>query len=360
MARGRNQTLMVRSCRVFLNDLNPGKALVLTTFLYLCQNLMRYFVDLFWQRQDFSATLSDLPTVHRGVHRFGITTRLAQALAKQAKEVVRSQRRKGNQRKPRLRRHVVTLFYHFVKVEAFQGGFFDWAVCLIGSGAPRLVLPVHSTRLIKRRLATGWRLSKTLRLGRDGKRLFIDFLFEKERPPLKDSGRVVGMDSNYKNGLVFSDGQQVGQALYDRIQGFAKRQKNTHAELLALTGQALRKVDFSGIKTLVIEDLKRVKHHKRGTFSRRLNRRLSHWLYRASTALLERRCEELGVRLERKDPYKTSQYCRPCGKWDRRNRRGDRFLCVHCGHTDHADVNASKNLEFLGLAGVYGLRSLSN
>ena len=36
-------------------------------------------------RQDFSADLADLATVHRGRDRFGITTRLAQALAKQAK-----------------------------------------------------------------------------------------------------------------------------------------------------------------------------------------------------------------------------------------------------------------------------------
>ena len=37
-----------------------------------------------------------------------------QALAKQAKEIVRSQHRKHTKRKPRLRHHVMTLFYHFV------------------------------------------------------------------------------------------------------------------------------------------------------------------------------------------------------------------------------------------------------
>jgi hypothetical protein len=42
------------------------------------------------------------------------------------------------------------------------------------------------------------------------------------------------MDSNYKNGLVFSDGQVIGQALYQRIQEFAKRQKHTHAEIKSL------------------------------------------------------------------------------------------------------------------------------
>jgi len=106
--------------------------------------------------------------------------------------------------------------------------------------------------------------------------------------------------------------------------------------------------------------MKRVKSGTRGTFSRRLNRRLSHWLYASIARRLEQYCEEYGVRLEKKDPYKTSQYCRSCGKWDRRNRRGDRFKCVHCGYSDHADHNAAHNLEFLGLAGVYGLRLLQS
>jgi hypothetical protein len=42
------------------------------------------------------------------------------------------------------------------------------------------------------------------------------------------------------------------------------------------------------------------------------------------------------------------------------NRRGDRFLCVECGHTDHADFNAAKNLEELAMAGIYGFRSPQN
>lgn len=355
-----SRPMMRRACRVFLNDINPGKADTLTDFLRLCRDVTQYFVDLFWQRGEVSAKLADLETVHRARERFGITTRLAQALAKQAKEIIRSAKAKGRTRKPKVRRHTVTLYYHFVKIEAFNGAGFDWAVEFIGSGAPRLSVPIKSTALINRRLADGWIMSKTIRLGRCGHRLWIDLMLEKPRPEPCAEGAVVGMDSNYKAGYVFSDGQQVGQELYERIQGFAKRQKNTHAELLSLTGQALKKVDFSGIKTLVIEDLKRVKHNKRGTFSQVLNRRLSHWLYRASTALLERRCEELGIRLERKDPYKTSQFCRQCRTWDRRNRNSDRFKCVHCGFTDHADRNAAKNLELLGLAGAYGLRSLSN
>jgi IS605 OrfB family transposase len=346
---------MRRSSRVYLNDLNPGKAERLRSFLRVCRDATAYFVDLFWQRADFSPKLAELETVHRGRNRFHLTTRLAQALAKQAKEIIRSQIAK-RRRKPRLRKPTVTLYYHFVSVERFEGAF-DWALKLTGSGAPRMVIPVRSTAHLNRLMASGWHRSRTLRLGQDREgRLFVDFILEKPRPALKTEGQVVGMDSNYKQGFVFSDGQVAAAFIYQVIQRFQKRQKHTHAEIRSRLGAELKQIDFTKIKTPCLEDLKKVKHYKHGKFPRVLNRRLSHWLYASTVEWLARRCEELGIRLEKKDPWKTSQYCRRCGKWDRRSRVGDRFRCVHCGFTEHADLNAAQNLELLGVAGVYGLR----
>ena len=150
--------MMRRSSRVHLHELNTGKAQVLTDFLRLCHDATQYFIDLFWQRQDFSAELADLETIHRGCDRFALTTRLAQALAKQAKEILRAQTEK-KQRKPRLRCHTVTLYYHFVKIEPFQEGCFDWAVVLTGSGAPRMVVPVKSTTHLNKLLSDGWQMA---------------------------------------------------------------------------------------------------------------------------------------------------------------------------------------------------------
>lgn len=361
MVKRTKTNLLLRTCRIYLNDLNQGKANVVRQFLHQFHDVIQYFVDLFWQRQDFSSKLAPKPTVHLARERFGITTRLGQALAKQAKEIVRSQYKKpkSKQRKPKIKWQTVTLFYHFVTIEQFQGKGFDWAVRLIGAGAPKLVIPVKSTKPLNQRLPDGWQLSKTIRMGLRKGRFWIDFILEKERPKSREKGRLIGMDSNYKNGLVFSDGQVVGQELYPRIQCFAKRQKHTKAEIKSMLGRAIKQIDFSQVKVLVVEDLKKVKHGKRGTFSRVFNRRLSHWLYAYTVDLLSRICEELGIEVQRKDPFKTSQFCRICSKWDRRNRRGDKFSCVNCGqNTNHADLNASLNLELLGLAGVYGLRQL--
>ncbi|MCI0711929.1 MAG: zinc ribbon domain-containing protein [Chloroflexi bacterium] len=352
--------IMRRTSRVYLNDLNAGKAQTVRDFLHLCHDATQYFIDLFWQRQDFSAELADLPTVQRGRDRFNITTRLAQALAKQAKETIRSQVEKDHQRKPQLHHWTVTLYYHFVDIQPFAGCHFDVAVQLTGSGAPRMTIPVHATRHLNRKLTDGWQLSKTLRLGMRKGRLFVDFILEKPRPQKKTAGRVVGMDSNYVNGLIFSDGQHIGQELVKDIRQFPKRKKHTHSQIKSRIGQAIKQLDWSSIRVLVIEDLKHVQRGKRGTFPRTHNRRLSHWLYAYIADVLVRYCEEHGVRLERKHPAYTSQYCHICNRWDRRNRRGDRFTCVHCGYTAHADHNAAYNLELLGLAGVYGLRLLQS
>ncbi len=50
----------------------------------------------------------------------------------------------------------------------------------------------------------------------------------------------------------------------------------------------------------------------------------------------------------------TSQRCSACGHVHADNRQGERFRCLACGHTDHADVNAAKNILAAGLAVLAG------
>jgi putative transposase len=44
------------------------------------------------------------------------------------------------------------------------------------------------------------------------------------------------------------------------------------------------------------------------------------------------------------DPRYTSQTCFACKAVSAKSRDGTRFVCVRCGHTDHADVNAARNI----------------
>ena len=191
--------------------------------------------------------------------------------------MLRAARSNGFTRKPRLRQHTATPYSHFVRLERYGQAHFDYAAVLTGSGAPRgLIVPFRSTRLINRRLRDGWRLDTTVRLGRTGKRLWLDVMLVKERPAKVawKRPRIVGMDSNYRAGFVFSDGQHVGIEIYTRIQRFARRQKHTFKEVSDLVGKAFRQVDWSRIDVLVLEGLRHVKTGRRVTFPRPFNRRL--------------------------------------------------------------------------------------
>ncbi|WP_304455213.1 transposase [Nocardiopsis sp. YSL2] len=64
---------------------------------------------------------------------------------------------------------------------------------------------------------------------------------------------------------------------------------------------------------------------------------------------LARRCEYKarvhGSRLVRVNPAYTSQECNRCGEVDAKSRESQAvFACVSCGHTEHADVHAAKNV----------------
>ena len=54
------------------------------------------------------------------------------------------------------------------------------------------------------------------------------------------------------------------------------------------------------------------------------------------------------------DPAFTSQTCAECGVVDPASRKARRFHCVACGHADHADVNAARNIRRRGLAQLHG------
>jgi len=185
-------------------------------------------------------------------------------------------------------------------------------------------------------------------------------IFEKKRPELRTEGKVIGIDRGFRKAFVTSDGQEIGAELRDQIVGVDKRSKRAYRQIKTELFRRLKQLKLDGVKMIVLEDLRYIKHGKRGTFSRQVNRLLSFWSLTRARDWLRCRCEELGVRMIFVSPYKTSQRCHSCGKIDSRNRKGERFRCVSCGHEDDADHNAAKNLEYLGLAGVYSLRLLPN
>lgn len=342
---------MRRTSRIFLTQVNAGKLRQLTTFLHQQANVIRYFAEMFWSTQDMTATLAEKRVTDRAVTRFGITARLAQMAAKQAKEMIRSQKERAKKRLPRLRNVTVNLDARGVTIEAGKQSF-DWAI-RCGSGIPPLTMLLNQTKHTRKFLADGWTLSKSLRMGLKQGRVWLDLIFEKPRPAVKTTGDTIGIDLGYRYVATTSRGEQVGAEVKTRIEQAGQRRKRFHQFIDTEIHRVLKQIDVTTVKTVALEHLKYVKHGKRGTFSRRSNRLLSFWHYRRALQWLQQRCEELGVRVEMKDPWKTSQRCSHCGNIDKRSRRGERFQCVSCGFTLHADENGARNLQALAALGTY-------
>src|SRR5215475_4987268 len=355
----KNSSSMRRASRVYLTCVNVGKVDQLRLFLLLYVNVVNYFIERFWSTKDFTAALADKVITGRAVNRFKITARLAQCAAKQAKEIVRSQKDRKVKTMPLLRRKVATLDNRFVKIEEFKGAAFDLGL-IFASEMPRITIPINQTAHMNRFWGQDWQMGSTIRLGMNERGVWIELIFEKERPELRSEGKVIGIDRGFRKAFVSSDGQEIGAELRDQIRRKGKRSKTSYYHIRTELFRCLKELKLEGVKMVVLEDLRYIKRGKRGTFSRQVNRLLSFWSLTRAVNWMRCYCEEKGVRIKFVSPYKTSQRCHSCGKIDSRNRKGERFRCLSCGHEDDADHNAAKNLEYLGLAGVYSLRLLPN
>jgi IS605 OrfB family transposase len=282
---------------------------------------------------------------------------LVQCAGKQAFEIVKSQRKKSFSQRtmPRFKILSATLDSRFWKFGEPTKEF-EWIKLQSGF---KYLIPFKKTAMWNKWAEQGFTLSKSMRISIKKGRLFLELFFAKEAPEFKTEGNVEGLDLGYVNLAVCSDGQFVGKSNNEFIRTFKKREKNTHKTITNKCFELLKKLDLNKISSLVVEDLKYVNHKTSGKFSHEHNRRLSHWLYAKVKDWLAMRCEEQGIRLEFKSPWKTSQRCPICGKWDRRNRNGEKFKCIFCGFEEHADKVGSLNLKLLGLAGVYSLRLLT-
>ena len=337
---------------------NRNKFVQARAFLLEYNHCVNYFIERYWSEQNFDDSYVDSVHMDNARQRFRLTARLIQCAGRQALQIVKSQRMKSVRRRrmPCYGTLSATLDGRFWAMTDEHNSF-EWVKVQSGF---TLFLPFKKTAMWNRWADRGFTLSKSMRLLIRGDNLYIDFIFEKKKPMRKTAGSTEGIDLGYVDAVTCSDGQVAGKGMSDFICSFDRREKHTHRQVEQKAFGELRKLDLSDVKTLVIENLRSVKSRTRGMFPHAYNRRLSHWLYARAVQWLEQRCEEQGIALIRVSPWKTSQFCRLCGNRDRRSRSGKVFGCIHCGHTDDADMNAAQNIRLLGLAGVYSLRSLPN
>ena len=91
---------------------------------------------------------------------------------------------------------------------------------------------------------------------------------------------------------------------------------------------------------IAIEDLDGIRARIR---ARRPQRRILHsWAFADLQAKILYKAKRVGVSVRFVDPRNTSRECRVCGHIEKANRKTrDNFVCLSCGHSADADVNAA-------------------
>jgi IS605 OrfB family transposase len=201
----------------------------------------------------------------------------------------------------------------------------------------------------------------TLRNGQ----LWLNMIFNKDSNLIKPK-TFLGIDRGITNIVVCSDNQFYNSKRLKAIKGRYKHLKSelqstgtrsAKRKLKIISGRErrfVRDVNHCLSKEIankqydcfVLEDLKKIPRDK----GRRFNSKLGNWSFNELGEFVKYKAEELGKSTMKVNPMHTSQRCSKCGHMERLNRKGSRFKCRECGFELDADLNASRNIAYLGIS----------
>ena len=354
---------MIRKSTINLNYSNLGKLSKLKDFLSRYSVCVNQFIDLLWSIERFKGAFVERDLLDK--IEVPLTFATKQSAAQTALHIVKSQRRRKKKTKPVFKGTSFELDQRFVQIQEGKNSFDLW-ITLRGIGRKpgereSLLLPTRKHKHFLKFVQDGWKLKQCgrLRIG-DDERIFLDVFFQKEPPKPKSKGNIVGLDCGYKKLAVLSSGQKIGEKLVAKIDKISRKKQGSKAFKRALIERndyinyEAKKINLSNLQTIVVENLKYVKHKSKGKIHHKVMNKLQRWTYPYFLNRLEQACEVVGVQCHKVNPAYTSQRCSKCGSIHKENRKGELFQCVECGHTADADFNASWNILNRFTTGVFG------
>jgi putative transposase len=201
---------------------------------------------------------------------------------------------------------------------------------------------------------------------------FFNLVVEAEDPKPLASGPVMGVDVGENTLAATSLGKVFGgECLRERRDRYLARRRRLQSNgsqsarqgLQQASGKEMRRVRHvnhetskaivaqaleAGVAKIIMEDLSHIRSRIRA--GRRVRARLHRWAFRQLQQFVEYKAQAVGIAVEYVDPAYTSQTCSRCRSLGTRIRH--RFVCEQCGLRAHADLNASRNLAWIGETAV--------
>jgi len=281
-----------------------------------------------------------------------LSARLKQNAGKQALQIIRSQTNNSKKEKfkPEYKGNSIDLDERFIDLKSpKQTKEFDAWLHIQSLGNKIILdLPIKFHKHFNN--FSDWTQNKSIRLIRKDNHFEAEFFFEKKTPSIKQNNKILAIDIGINKLITTSNKQIIGTEIKNIINKLHKRKqksKNWHQTIKQIKnyiGQCVNQLDLSDISILVMEQLIGLTSKKNGKNNKTTRKLLGYW----NRALLELRiqlkCQLNRVQIIKVDPAWTSCECSICHHISKRNRQGENFQCVKCGHTQDADENASLNI----------------
>jgi IS605 OrfB family transposase len=342
---------MIRKSTINLNKANTGKLEHLKDFLNEYNRVVNIFIDELWDDGQFNGSfVKDTKWVDSW-----LSSRMKQCAAKQALSIVKSQRKRQKKTKPIFNRLVAELDSRFVDIKFGVNSFDIWLQLGSIGNKIKLYMPSKRHRHFNLFFWDDWNLKKSIRLRETDKGFFADLYFEKIENSLKKTGEYIGVDIGYKKLIVDSNGKQYGPDFQNLAEKISRKKQGSKAfkrsliERDCFINKTVKELDLPNIKTIVIENLKSVKHKSKGKISKKFMNKLQRWSYPKVISRLRLMCEIIGVQVHSINPAYTSQTCSSCKTRDKSARNGEYYSCKNCGLEIDSDYNAALNILHSGL-----------
>lgn len=343
---------MIRSSKHILKFMNTSKMDLYQSMLESYRGMLQHYINLIWDKTLPHKTLmnsKDLPSFGGITH-----SQWKQVAYKQASSIMRTRfsKKKGKFSKPSVQN--LSIYLDNRLFDIVKGDHFDLFIRIRTpffhthkQRAITINIPIKNHKHSNKLETDGFQMRNTIILKKDT----ITFVWEKEDPVKKEEGTNTGVDCGYKKLLACSNGNLYGEEMvkiYEKIARKRQRSKAFRRSLKERDNKINEIVnrfiaDNRGMKLLIAEDLKNVKHKSKGRISKHFNNKLQRWSYPKVLTALERHSETEGFEFRKVNPAYTSQTCSRCGVVKKENRNGESYSCS-CGLEMDADLNASINI----------------
>lgn len=273
-----------------------------------------------------------------------LSARMKQNIGKRVLEIMRSQTNKdGRDFKPVFKGNSIELDERFGDLQKSENSFDMWLH--LQSFGDKIILDIPLKRHKHFLKFSDWTRKKSMRLRRLGEKFYVDFFFESSDLPKKNSGEIVAFDLGINKLICTSRGEVLGVELKSKIKKLHRRKQKsknwfqTIVEIKNYIGNVVNKFDISSVAVLVREDLTGLTAKRNGKNNSTTRKLLSFWMRSLFDLRLANKCELNRVKQVFVEPRNTSIECPKCHCIDKRNRRGESFQCVQCGHAGDADLN---------------------